>query len=481
MGSTALAVDVRGLAKLVERRGKSFAVLELIQNAWDEDVTKVLVNLTYEGYGRARLVVEDDSPEGFRDLSHAYTLYADSYKKSDPEKRGRFNLGEKLVIALSDHVKIISTKGGIAIDVKNNKRNTLRTSRESGTLFVANLRMSKDEVEEALRISRTLIPPAHCETIINGDVLESRAPLQLFEAILPTEVADPEGYLRPTKRKTWVEVYEVREGEEASIYELGLPVVATGDTWHVLVRQKVPLNSDRDNVPPAFLRDLRALVVNEMAGDLTADSASANWVSEALEDDLIEKAAVEEVMTRRFGEKRVVHDPSDPEANRMAQSMGYTVIPGRALSSTAWSNVRRYEAVAPAGRIFPSPRPFHPEGEPLEMIEPAQYTPEQRLLVDGVEELHQRLIGRSIHVRLANDSGWGFNGVYGGGRLILNVATLRPRLDDAGTLRTVLHEFGHAYGSHLTHEFDDGIARVSAKFVLLLHNEPNYLSRFLPK
>src|SRR4051794_12093065 len=94
----ALAVDVQGLAKLVERRGKSFAILELVQNAWDEAAKVVTVELRYEGYNKAHLSVMDDSPDGFHDLSHAYTLFAESKKKADPEKRGRFNLGEKLVI-----------------------------------------------------------------------------------------------------------------------------------------------------------------------------------------------------------------------------------------------------------------------------------------------------------------------------------------------------------------------------------------------
>jgi hypothetical protein len=61
-------------------------------------------------------VVEDDAPEGFKDLSHAFTLFADSAKKSNPEQRGRFNFGEKLVLAISDEVTIRTTKGGIRFD-----------------------------------------------------------------------------------------------------------------------------------------------------------------------------------------------------------------------------------------------------------------------------------------------------------------------------------------------------------------------------
>src|SRR5437867_1170522 len=91
-----------GLRQILERRGKEFAVTELIQNAFDEaGVSTVSVMLEpLANRPAAHLRVEDDSPTGFRDLSHGYTLFAHSYKRKDAELRGRFNLGEKLVVAL---------------------------------------------------------------------------------------------------------------------------------------------------------------------------------------------------------------------------------------------------------------------------------------------------------------------------------------------------------------------------------------------
>ena len=120
-------VDKHGLARILERKGKEFVLFELVQNAWDEPgVTKVGVSLEIRGRNLALLVVEDDAPEGFRDLSHAFTLFADSTKKSNPQQRGRFNLGEKLVLAISDEVTIRTTRGGIRFDADG--RHTLRTS-----------------------------------------------------------------------------------------------------------------------------------------------------------------------------------------------------------------------------------------------------------------------------------------------------------------------------------------------------------------
>ena len=55
-------------------------------------------------------------------------------------------------------------------------------------------------------------------------------------------------------------LYEPLPGEVASLYEMGLPIVCTEDKWHVSVGQKIPLNKDRNNVPPRYLKAVRTLV-----------------------------------------------------------------------------------------------------------------------------------------------------------------------------------------------------------------------------
>src|SRR4051812_36696654 len=119
-------VDRLGLRKLLERRGKEFALFELFQNAFDEEgVTRVIATLHKEPGSRyATIRVEDDSPHGFIDLSHAYTLFAESAKKANPRQRGRFNIGEKLVIAACEESRIVTTNGGV--EFVGNERRTLR-------------------------------------------------------------------------------------------------------------------------------------------------------------------------------------------------------------------------------------------------------------------------------------------------------------------------------------------------------------------
>ena len=105
----------------------------------------------------------------------------------------------------------------------------------------------------------------------NGDRLLPRKPLRTFETSLETLAADEEGVMRPRVRKTQVAIYEALPGETPSLYEMGLPVVETGDKWHVNIGQKVPLNRDRDNVRPAFLQSVRVAVLNAAFDLLTTE------------------------------------------------------------------------------------------------------------------------------------------------------------------------------------------------------------------
>src|SRR5258707_138005 len=152
-----LEVDLQGLAKLLVKRGKAFALFELIQNSWDTDATEVFVSLKpIPGVPKASLVVEDDDPHGFQDISHAWTLFAESAKKADASKRGRFNLGEKLVLACCDSAIVSSTSGSVAFD--KDGRHALRSRRERGSRFEATIRMTREEYAAASRALATLIP-----------------------------------------------------------------------------------------------------------------------------------------------------------------------------------------------------------------------------------------------------------------------------------------------------------------------------------
>jgi len=133
-------------------------------------------------------------------------------------------------------------------------------------------------------------------------------------------------------------------------------VVETGDKWHYDIRQKVPLTLDRENVPPGFLRQVRVAVFNRMHDQLGVDEVNNEWAGLAVASPDCAAEAVQSYLSRRFGEKRVSFDPSDPEANKLAVSQGYTVVHGGMMSAAAWRNAKSASAILPAGQVTPGPK-----------------------------------------------------------------------------------------------------------------------------
>jgi hypothetical protein len=477
----AFVADKKGLEKIMARRGKHFAVVELVQNALDENVTKVDVILEPSGRGRHILRVEDDAPDGFVDIRHAYTLFAESNKKADPTKMGRFNLGEKLVVAACDSASITTTTGCVMFE--GDSRTHGRKSTAAGSVFDGIIKMTQEEAAKTAEVVRQVLVPDGVRLTFNGEVVEPRAPVAEFEAILPTEISDEEGYLRPTRRKTTIRLFEPRDGEVPSLYEVALPVVETGDQWHVSISQKVPLNMDRDNVTPSFLRRVRTLVLNHMAEDVPEDAAAASWVGEALGDPEVASEAVEAILVKRYGDKRVVRDPSDPEANSIAVSRGYVVIEPRSHSKAEWENIRRAGAALPAGQVTPSPKPYHQDGSSLKEIPEEEWTEEMRHTASYALALAGKLINKAIVVRIVDDPKWGFSATFGDTRLTLNRGVLGNKWFERGPSEEVhellLHEFAHNFESnHLSNRFYEACCRLGAKLVQLAMDDPALLLKW---
>jgi len=473
-------VDRKGLSKLIERRGKVALVHELISNAWDADgTTSVTVTFTPEENARKVWInVSDDAPDGFADLRHAWTLFAESTRKARSDKRGRFNLGEKLVLALCDEASITTTTAAVMFDQRG--RTTSRERRERGSEFCGLARMTRGELAEIKADLKKLIPPAGITVTIDGETLAARTPIATFEATLPTEIADEDGVLKRSTRKCMVSVYDPQEGEVPMLYEMGIPVVETGDKWHVEVHQKVPLNMDRDNVTPVYLRTLRTLVVNHMHAGLTEDDANATFVNDALSDKDIAPEAVTRALDIKYGTKRAVWDPSDLEANMNLVAQGYTVIKGAQLSRAQWDNIRKHDAVntRPAGQIAPTNKPA---GTRI-MLPRKEWTRYEVIAVDYVVTIAQELVGAPITVEISNEPAGGYLACYGADVLTFNVARLGHTFFERGVYggrpseelnELVIHELGHHYeGNHLDTKYHDALCRLGAKLASLALRRP---------
>ena len=470
-------VNKKGLEQLLNGKSRTFAIAELIQNAWDQEVTEVRVQIEKDSAGSHyhRVVVSDDDPNGWQDISDAFTLFNPSNKKSDPTKRGRFNLGEKLVLAICKEAKIVSVNSAVSFDDQG--RRPIRTRTKTGSYFDGLLKVSKSEVQEFESYVKTFLTPDNIETCVdvlgNKFVLAPHKKVTEFNLQLPTITSDVEGNLKRTKRMTTVELFEVEDGEEPTIYEMGIPVVGLdGDKWHINIQQKIPLNMDRDNVTPAYLAQLRVAVLNEAGHLLEDDEATNDWVSSAAADERASSESVERVLTSRYGDKRVAYDPSDPEANKIAMSRGYTVVTGGSLSSGLWRNAKASSAIKPAGQITPSPKPYSddPNAEPVTIVPQSEWTDDQSRFVEYAKKLHMDLIGKPLHVSVVKVNN--FSAAYGQCRLDINANNGRAWFAPSNfkkQLALLLHEFAHFYcGDHFDHKFHDAICDLGAKLAIQL-------------
>ena len=420
------SVDRAGLGKQAEQQSKGRLIGELVQNALDEaGVTQIAVTLALvPGRPLADLTVEDDSPEGFRDLAHAYTLFAESYKRGNPEQRGQYNFGEKLVLAVCESASISTTKGSVVFDPDEGRIEKPRQKRERGSVFEGRIRMTREEYPQVADYLRSLLLPEGIIVTFNGDRLLPRNPIRTFEATLETLVADDQGVMRPRVRKSQVSIFEPLPGETPSLYEMGLPVVETGDKWHVNVGQKVPLNRDRDNVRPAYLQAVRVAVVNAAHDLLTSDEdATQGWVKLAGADPRCSDDAIKHLVRLRFGEKVAAPDPSDTEAMKRFTAQGGTIVVG--LSKGEWANVRRSGAVPPAGQICPTAKPYSddPNAKAVTVIPEEKWTDGIKNIAAYARFLARELMDVSLIVSVVHTTN-NFAAAYGSGRLDFNLLRL---------------------------------------------------------
>ena len=325
------AVSAEGLRQLNAKRPAWSLVKELIQNSWDEapEATRCDVRIEAAGTGRTRVSVEDDGP-GFAEISHAWTLMADTPKRSDPTKRGRFNLGEKEIIAVAVEAEI-ETAGTTVSFPAAGGRTTAPNSRTRGTRVRVTMPWSAKEADELRRQLRRF-RPTDCGLTIDGEETARREPLAVRETTLRTLIQQGPGLpVSDTRRKTRIDILERADGDTAWIYEMGIPIQPTTLPYDVDVQQKVPMPPNRNTVSPGYLQDIATETVNAMHPRMNAEAFSESWVRTAVEDERVEDAAVQAVKDNRYGKQAVLWS-SDTDANMRAAEAGYQVIHPKALS-----------------------------------------------------------------------------------------------------------------------------------------------------
>jgi len=458
-------IDVKGFKALQEGRPKTFIINELTQNAFDEDTAVCDISIRFlKQEKQIHIVVMDDSPEGFRDISHAYTLFANTYKRLDPKKRGRFNLGEKQVISLCSYAKVMTTKGTIVFD--DTGRHEFPEKRSAGSLVELYLDGTQKEVDELIKHSRTIIPPESVKYMVNGTTIHTPAIFASYKTILQTEVLIND-VMELTKRKTEVRLIQPIDNKPM-IYEMGIPIAETDCEWSIDVQQKIPLNIDRNSVRHAFRQDLYSSVLNETFNEITEPSAT--WVRMATKDKNTTDEAIKAVMHQRFGDKFCIANPLDKFAMDEALSQGYAVIHGGQLSKEEWARIKEATGIESVTQKFNS--------KDLRECQPMPVDSNMQAVASYAYRIAERILGIKIDVKFVNSPGNVTLASYGNRTLIFNAGALGKSFFAkpicARTTDLIIHELGHEAGFHVEKSYHELLTKLGAELTMLALKDPDF-------
>jgi len=337
-----IVVDPRGLQAIVRERGEVTLLDELVQNALDTDATEIKISIAgLSERNRVEVVVTDNDPVGFVDLSHANTLFAPSVKRDDPSKRGFMNVGDKLAVAYAVAGEIISTSGSRIITadaVKTGRKHT-----EVGTSVRLVFPMSSATGAKLIDRARTYLVPEGVTLTVNGETLPGSMPMSSTRAKLGLYV-DEDGDMRVRDRVTQLDLYEP-DVRGSWIYVLGIPVERIDELpVSVDVRGRLKADIKRDQVPARELHRIKVAIADHLAAELTHEDVTG-WARSTMAD--ASPAVVQRIVAETYGADAMVATPGDQQANIRATEEGRSLIPTRAFAPAEWERVRELRAVEP--------------------------------------------------------------------------------------------------------------------------------------
>lgn len=459
-----LKVNLAGFAELQAGRPAWNFIRELVSNAWDEDIRTCSVTVEKGGNKLAKITVGDDGP-GFADLADAYTLFGHTPKRSDPNVRGRFNLGEKELAAIASEMQVRTTTGSViftkARKLEVRKGKDFRTPR--GTIITAHINWAKAEVEETLKMLNLFLPPAGVEFSVNGSIVHHKQTDYEIEGTLAT-VIFKDGAVRPTKRKTKIELYNCPIKVQPWLYEMGIPIQPIESLHHINVMQKVPLSPNRENVSSGYLQDVYALALEAMIDDLPEEAVSEEWVRIASEDELVSDETIGKVRDKRYGD--AVLWSSDLEANQLAMEKGLEVIHPRTMSP---SERGRFEHV---GMVHSSAQFGNEAGRAIKPMAQSEWDEHMKIMDRVARQVWNKLYpyGASLKVEFirVGNSPILFGYLRDRTTLVINTAKFMPgeaEADPFWFLSLLAHEFAHQQGLAHDENWQKELLTTTAKII----------------
>ena len=258
---------------------------------------------------------------------------------------------------------------------------------------------------------------------------------------------------------------------------MGFPVVELPGPYDVNVCQKVPLNMDRNNVPPAYRRDIICLALDTMIHELDEGDVNEAWVTEAISyPDLISEETMDRVMELKFDGQRLVAAGPNTESNNAAVADGNTTLitPGVLPQATRASLRNR--------GVLPTSTTLHP---PAEMPNEADVQIEDLGPVQEVVARLSKFIGRvaceieDLDVRFFTNPDSNCVARYSKSKTRVEYCWNECGPDteyfaDHRMIDLIIHELAHEFeGNHLTTKYHDALSMIGAKLAVHAATHPD--------
>ena len=466
-----IEVSLEGMRELHIGRHPAELIKELVQNAFDEDSASACsVKITYIA-GEGTLVVVRDNGAGFANIKDVWTLLGTNPKRRLVNKRGRFNSGDKEVLAVAIWAKV-ETAGFTIEFPEAGGRTSRKNKRKSGTVFSVMMPWDGAQADELIERLSLIRPPQEYNYSVNGMKVSYPPPLAEQVATLETVLQDGPGEpMRKTSRKTTLLISQPASPDgTAYIYEMGIPIQPIETPYDIDVQQKVPMPPNRDTVRESFLQDIYAEVLNATHDLLDPSEFGETWVRTGASNNRLTETAAKSTVRSRYGDKVVIWSP-DKSANMDAIDQGFEVIHPRTMSRDERQQLREKGGLKSSHVMFGDDR-----NKPVTEIDISN-DPVKQAFAAWVVELGEK-VGMDVETMFINKPNarmladctmntenplMRFNVFY------LDDDFFKGR--DITQLRLIIHELGHAtLNGEVEHgrQWGNGCAIVGARLSMAL-------------
>jgi hypothetical protein len=192
-------------------------------------------------------------------------------------------------------------------------------------------------------------------------------------------------------------------------------------------------------------------------------------VRKATEDSKIFPETVQQVITRRFGDKVCIANPRDRRSIEEAITHGYRVVSGAELSGKEWLQVKEAKAMQSSSELFGT------SFTDCKVIPENEWSEAQKVVVAYAKMIAKECLDKDITVEIIKSQAT-VSADYGKGHLRFNASRL-PASWWAGkvceaTTDLIIHELGHEGGQHYEHGYHEVLTKVGAKLTMLALNKP---------